>query len=226
MSLVPLSDPVQYVGAVPMGMNLRQNAELLYTPVWSAGQQYYINDVAISALTGGAFVFSGSEGGANQYFTRGGLDPALASADSATTGWRALQGKGLRFTQTTTASITGIPAGGGDGTVPPALSLASTTSVVGLSTWNVMVQYTAVSGGAWAAADTFSFTLTPDVGVPVVVNVWPGTANPNLTTHNTVSAVVVCGADATSITLTMTKAAGGGSSLTLANTTVSYQRVA
>jgi hypothetical protein len=205
-------------------MNLRYDANGGDVPIWSATQQYYLNDVVVSPTDSAAYMFSGSVNDpGNQYFVLGGDDPAIASLDPDTSGWRSFQGNGLRYVSTGAAAIA-LAAPGAAFTIPAACQLAAGAG--GVSTWNVILNYTATGSAAWVATDSFSFTATPNGGTAVSVTVWPGTANPNNPLSGSAVLVVTGVAATTSITLSGGVLAGSIASVTLGNLSVSYQRVA
>lgn len=224
MALESLRDPLSNLKALPTSMKLRGGVDDFY---WDVDTQYYRNDVVLSPLTEGAYVMRGGATSGAETAVKGGDDPSIAAED-LTAPWWSLSLSGLRYVQTAVANLAGagVAAGGGDFTVPAALSLvvgAPGFSATASTVWKVNIKFTAANGGAWAAADTFLFTLTPSVGTATTADVWPGLNNPNTTLDSSLEVVVVADAGATAITLTGTRA--GANACPFNNTRVTYSRI-
>lgn len=226
MALESLRDPLSNLKALPTSMKLRGGVE---DPYWDVDTQYYRNDVVLSPVTDGAYVMRGGSTSGAETAVKGGPDPSVAAEDPDSAWW-SLSLAGLRYVQTAVGDLTGTGTGAGGGalTVPAALSLVAGAPgfAAAGSVWKVNIKLTAINSGAWAATDSFTFTLTPDVGTATTADVWPGLNNPNTTLDTSLEVVVVAGVNATSITLGALRVAAGATTCTFNNTRVTYSRIA
>ena len=147
-SLESLANPLERLSVLPTTMNLRKNP-LTGLPVWDATIQYFLNDMVLSSIDGGAYVFNGGVAGSEQTTIRGGADP---SAD--TTGkWLKTAPNGVSYYDTLTPTFTS--AGGG------VINITNgTLTVPEGSDWLISIQAVSTLPLVGTDADVVEFTAT------------------------------------------------------------------
>jgi hypothetical protein len=214
-SLESLSNPLERLSVLPTAMNLRKNPAT-GLPYWDVAIQYFINDVVISPINGGAYICSG--GTQDQTAVRGGADP---SADTTGVWWStsvAGVSSSASLTPTYTAGAIGAPYTVTNGT------LAAPAG----SSWLVTVQCaTATPTAAYTAADDVTITVTPNgVAGNVAANL---TIDPLTTAASrngwSGSGFITVGATGTSIVLGGTSA-GASQVVALAGVRATFVRIA
>lgn len=209
-SLESLSNPLERLTVLPTAVNIRKSGAGDIT--WDAGVQYFQNDLVISTLDGGAYVFTG--GASNRTSILGGSDPAAAP-----TLWTSLATVGIQNTSQITVPSTLGAAN--------AITLPAGATLTGLpagSTWLVAVQGSLTTAIATVAADVSTFTFTPN-GAGAVT--WRTDIAPIANTVSTItdfgqSGFVTVGTGGSTITPT---AAYAGAAPTLVGL-ISYVRIA
>lgn len=212
MSLESLTNPLERLQYLPTAMQMRPSD---FPPsssyVYSALIQYFLNDVAFSAVDDAAYVYTG---GADQdTSTLGGADP------SANPSWTLLGGA-----KTTKQ----IPTSGG--AALGALTLTNhTLAVPANSKWLVSVHGVAAKGSALAASDAMVLGVTSSgtggVGSSSIHTGAVG-ASPATTSFNVASTFYV-EAGTTTSTLTITATVlGNASTMNLTNIVAAYTRLA
>jgi len=209
-SLESLSNPLERLTVLPTAVNVRKSGA--GSILWNANVQYFVNDLAISTVDGGAYVFTG--GASDRVSILGGSDPAAAP-----TLWTKLATTGIRNqTQITVPSTLGAAN---------AITLPAGATLTGLpagSTWLCAVQGNLTTAIATVAADVTTFTFTPN-GAGAVT--WRTDIAPIANTVSTItdfgqSGFVTVGTGGSTITPT---AAYAGAAPTLVGL-ITYVRVA
>ena len=162
-SLEPLRNPVTRTSILRNAVNLIKNP-LDNTPVWNEELQYFANDLVISPVNGGAYVFWGGPEGLTTI--RGGDEPSILPLY-----WWRLTQTGVQDSASVVPTVT---AGGGVYTV----SGESLTDVAPNGVYLVVWQGTATGGsdaGSMSAADIATWTITPTGAgaVPQILTVSP-----------------------------------------------------
>jgi hypothetical protein len=198
-SLESLANPLERLSVLPTTMNLRKNP-LTGLPVWDASIQYYLNDMVISQIDGGAYVFSGGVAPNEQTTIRGGVDP---SAD-ATGKWIKTFPNGVSYYDSLNPTV----ADGGAGAYT--ITNGSLTVPEG-SEWFVSVQSTTTSVAPLVADQVVSWTMTGSGagGSAVQWDVLPRADATALTTHWSGSGYVSVGTGAGPFTLALTGSYAG-----------------
>jgi hypothetical protein len=209
-ALESLSNPLERLATLPTAVQARSNGVGDIT--WDATLQYYRGDLAISALTGGAYIFTG--GASERSAILGGLDPVLEP-----TLWTRLQGDGLSSVSVFDGAGPFNNAGGGAAYVFPAG--ASILAPEG-STWLCVVQGTNTNAGGAAGVDYATFTFNANGVGAVDASVSPLIPTTSPSTFSA-SATVFVGIGGTSITFT---GVAVGIAQALSALRVSYIRVA
>lgn len=162
-SLESLANPLERIAVLPTTMNLRQNA--LTGPVWSAVVQYFINDLVISSVDGGAYIWGGGAGG--ETAVRGGNDPS-----DPTSGWIKTATDGVNTYDTLTPTI--VSAGAGVLTITNG-SLA----VPAGSEWFISLQAVGVLPAVGTTADVseLTFTASGAGGTTLTLDILPRIGN-------------------------------------------------
>lgn len=205
-----LSNPLERLAVLPTAVNARPSAPADIT--WDSAIQYFKNDLVISPLTGGAYVFTG---GANDLTAiRGGSDPA-SSAD-----WTRLQGNG--------ASEVSIYDFAADITSSTAYTLPAGATLTGLpagSTWNVIFDGQTTTSAPAVANDqsTWIFTAGGGAGANSVAFTSIASVGASLVNFG-FSGVVTVGAGGGSIT--PTASANGAAQTLKAGSRITYVRLA
>ena len=188
-SLESLSNPLERLSVLPTTMNFRKNPAT-GLPFWNVAIQYFINDVVISPLNGGAYICSG---GTNDITaTLGGVDPSL----DTTGNWYATTQAGLvSFGQLFTSTVPIVGAAGVI-TIPAGAVLTADAS----STWLVTINGTSTYPLAMTDAEQSRYTFTANgagavsASVDIVPLIGPVSQNWSAT------AVVTIGTGGTTIT--------------------------
>lgn len=205
MSLESLRNPLERLSVLPTTTALRTDA-VTNSAVWDATTQYFKNDIVISGIDGGAYVYTGGEvtqisptGPAG--FVYGGSDPAESDA------W-------VKFTETlgatTFTSVAPVP------TFSLAANVITVTGgvigdVYADSTYMVTLSYTinstAVGGLTATQINTFQVASNGTGGTTAIVDVVPlvGAA----TQRGTATFVVQSGTSTGTINLTLTGSYAG-----------------
>jgi len=209
-ALESLSNPLERLQTLPTAVQARGVAGDI---VWDSALQYYRGDLAISSLTGGAYIFTG---GTNERSAiLGGVDPSLAP-----TLWTRVQGNGL--TNVNVFNGTGTFASTGSGasyTFPAGASILAPEG----STWLVVIQGANTTGSAKTVGTDFSnFIFTANGTGAVSQTVAPLVAGSTNSLFSA-SATVFVGIGGSSIVLTGNAA---GAAQTLSSLRVSYIRLA
>lgn len=163
--LESLSNPLERLSVLPTSVSLRVNP-LTNSPEWSAVVQYFKNDIVVSGVNGGAYIFVG--GALDQSCVRGGVDPALDTA-----------GLWQKFTQTgvetyvpaaTTFALAGIL-----GAQTIAVTNGTLQDVDAGSVWLAILNYQITWTGNQTDADLMTWTVasTGTTGGTVNVDVLP-----------------------------------------------------
>jgi hypothetical protein len=232
-SLESLKNPVTRLGVLgtagSQSASFRRN-EVNNSNVWDATKQYYLNDIAFSAIDGGAYVMDGGitvGSAAPLTAILGGDDPATDWTASAAAIWVPLAGNGPRVVEPAGAQSATLVAGGAiTFTNCNLLQAAVGTSVIlGDTNFMAHVQFAITFSAVATAAEWFNLTLTPTGGTvtpAVAVTVVPavGVALQNVS----VSAYVPLAADGTTTSIVLTGAMNPASLLTatIAAVNVSY----
>ena len=199
MALEALADPLSALRYLPRGMNYATAEEVATNePYWSATHQYVKNDVCLSGVDEGAYIFLG--GSANSTAILDGGDP------STNPDWVSLRPVGVN-------SLSGpiVPVAAG-GAVPAYTVTNGSLTVPELSTWNVTWQCVATKAAAMIADDFIKWTLTAGAN-SVTICQPPLVDAANVSSTVAASAVIVVPTGVSSIVLTGTTAAGSTSSV-------------
>lgn len=209
-ALDSLYNPVSRLAVLPDAMNVNKDptTNSLY---WDVASQYYLNDVVLSAVNGGAYVMRGGDtllGAAPPLSVRGGDDPAV----DATGIWTRLSQSSWEGPPATALTF----AVGAAASAVVAVTAGAAYPVVDGYTYSVQFQGSVTGAGAQTVADYTTWTFTPngDGAVPVTVDVLPrvGVASRNFS----ISANVTVPALGTTITLSGAKANPSSQDLTVA----------
>jgi hypothetical protein len=192
-------------------------------PVWSATIQYYVNDVVLSPIDGGAYVMSGNGVtlADSDVVARGGSDP---SAD-VTGNWIALFPDGVGAANWSSGSIpfTLTPAAANAITVVGGALLRAAVPTGASERWEVTLTTTANKASPFVAGDAVQFTFTPTVaGTAVPVGT---TAIVGLTASG-LSATAVVVLPATSTGATVVANWYGTTPTSFTNPVITWTRVA
>jgi hypothetical protein len=233
-SLESLKNPVTRLGVLgtagSQSASFRRN-EVNNSNVWDATKQYYLNDIAFSAIDGGAYVMDGGitvGSAAPLTAILGGDDPAVDWTSAAAAIWVPLAANGPRVVEPAGAQSATLAAAGGALTfVNCALVQGDVGANVAVGDTNFMahVQFAITFSAVATAAEWFNLTLAPTGGTPapaVAVTVVPavGVALQNVS----VSAYVPLAIDGTTTSIVLTGAMNAASLLTaaIASVNVSY----
>jgi hypothetical protein len=190
-SLESLSNPLERTAVLPTAMNARKSGAGDLT--WDANVQYFVNDVVLSTLDGGAYVFTG--GATDRTAILGGADPA---ADP--TLWTSLAPIGIQ-----NSSIVAVPAQlGAAGVIT--LPAGATLPVPAGASVLCIAQGQLVTAAATVVGDRSSFIFTANGAgaVSSTTQVVPLVDTISDTTRFTISAVVTAGTGGTSVVGTAT----------------------
>lgn len=180
MSLNSLANPLSGLALQPRTLNFPTNG-LTNSPYWDVEQQYYKNDMVISPIDQGAYVWLGE----TTVDGAGGVSNTIMGGDdpSAQTGWwYSCSALGVpASSQQTTLNVT-VTNGAAQAakTIPASATLTAGQG----STWLVNWSATLTPAGAWTAPDYTNFTFTASgtgASAPVVVMAQPA-VNAVLTT--------------------------------------------
>lgn len=199
MSLESLADPLSSLRFLPRAMNFATAEEVAVNdPYWAVTHQYVKNDVALSAIDEGAYIFLGGTTNITTAFA--GLDPSLDSD------WVSLKPAGVN---TLAGPVVPVATGG----AAPAYTMTVNTLPVGEGeTWCVSWQCTATKATALVAADFIKWTLTSGANSATICQV-PVVDTVALSSTCANSVVIVVPALATTITLTGSTASGSTSAV-------------
>lgn len=176
-SLESLKDPLLRLGVLgtagSQSSSFRRN-EVNNADVWDPTKQYYLNDVAFSAIDGGAYVMEGGTtvgGAAPITAVLGGSDPADDWVSNAPNKWVPLAPYGPRVVVPGGAQSATVAAGPGAAWTFSA-NCALTQTDLGANTpvstteYMAQIQFTLTKsvGGALAATDWNTITFTPNGG--------------------------------------------------------------
>lgn len=240
-SLESLKNPVTRLGVLgtagSQSASFRRN-EVNNSNVWDVTKQYYLNDIAFSAIDGGAYVMDGGitvGSAAPLTAILGGDDPATDWTSSAAAIWVPLAGNGPRVVEPAGAQSATVVAGGAiTFTNCNLLQAAVGTSVIlGDTNFMAHIQFTLVltpvlPATAIAAADWANLIFTPTGGTvtpAVAVTVQPLISAAGATTNNvSLSAYVPLASDGTTTSIVLTGAMNAASTATgvISNVNVSY----
>ena len=209
-ALESLSNPLERLATLPTAVQARSNG--VGDIIWDPTLQYYRGDLAISSLTGGAYIFTG--GASERSAILGGLDPVLAP-----TLWTRLQGDGLSSVSVFDGAGPFNSAGGGAAYAFPAG--ASILAPEG-STWLCVVQGKNTNAGGAVGVDFSTFTFNANGVGAVDASVSPMISTALDSTFSA-SATVFVGVGGTTIAFTGVAA---GIAQALSDLRVSYIRVA
>jgi hypothetical protein len=208
-ALESLSNPLERLATLPTAVQARGVAGDI---TWDAGIQYFRNDIAISSLTGGAYIFTG--GASERSSILGGVDPVLAP-----TLWTRLASNGLSDVEVFDGAGPFASTGAGAAyTFPAGASILAPEG----STWLCVVQGTNTSLAKTACVDFSSFTFNANGVGAVDATVSPMLSTATVSTFSA-SATVFVGVGGSSITFTGVAA---GIAQSLSALRVSYLRVA
>jgi hypothetical protein len=147
MALEALADPLSRVRFLPLAMNFATATEVgVNDPYYATTHQYVKNDVCLSAVDDGAYVFLG--GATDKTATFGGADP------SADANWVSLKPAGANTTENREPIVAGAGA--------PAYAIVG-GSISGLpvgSKWLVNWQCTATKASATLVSDAIKWTIS------------------------------------------------------------------
>lgn len=175
-SLESLKDPLSRLGilgtAGSQSSSFRRN-EVNNADVWDATKQYYLNDVAFSAIDGGAYVMEGgttTSGAAPITAVLGGSDPATDWIANVPNKWVPLAPYGPRVVVPSGAQTATVAAGPGAAWTFVNCALTQTdlgaNTAVSATEYMANIQFTLTKtvGGALDGADWNRITFTPDGG--------------------------------------------------------------
>ena len=147
MALEALADPLSRVRFLPLAMNFATATEVAVNdPYFAVTHQYVKNDVCLSGVDDGAYVFLG--GATDKTATFGGADP------SADANWVSLKPAGAN------SSAAVVPVATGAGAPAYAVTSGTLSNLPEGSKWLVNWQCTATKGSATAVSDAIKWTLT------------------------------------------------------------------
>jgi hypothetical protein len=232
-SLESLKDPIQRLGilgtAGSQSASFRRN-EVNNSDVWDVTKQYYLNDVAFSAIDGGAYIMEGgptSNSAAPVTAVLGGDDPAVDWSANSPPIWVPMATYGPRVVEPAPPQSATVAAGAAITFVNCDLLQAAVGQNVALGDANYMAHVQmAITWSAVATADEWiNLTLTPTGGTVTPsrsVTVVPavGVALQNVS----VSVYVPLAADGTTTSIVISGAVNPASVLTatVAAVNVSY----
>lgn len=155
-SLESLSNPLERLSVLPTSVQLRLDP-LTNSPVWSALIQYFRNDVVISGVNGGAYIFTGGLYDAGPpvveplWCLRGGVDPAV-DPDGY---WQKFTQTGAETALFATPTFTSAGA-------PPVIVVTANgalTDVASRSVWEAILEYTITWAAPAVAGDLISWQI-------------------------------------------------------------------
>ena len=190
-SLESLSNPLERTGVLPQGMNANSDPAT-GSLEWDVARQYFKNDVATSAIDGGAYIYSGTT---TTY--RGGTDPSTDANN-----WTKTFPNGVSFYDGLASTFTNDGAGGFTYGAPATNVFLAPAG----SEWLCVVQGTWTCGAPTTDAEIVSLVITGNGvgGTAQTIDCEPRIGS--ATTRFGVSAVVKVGTGGTNITLTGTYA--------------------
>jgi hypothetical protein len=239
-SLESLKNPVTRLGVLgtagSQSASFRRN-EVNNSNIWDATKQYYLNDIAFSAIDGGAYVMDGGAtllGAAPLTAILGGDDPSVDWVSSASPVWVPLAPNGPRVVEPAGAQSATVVAGGAITFTNCDLVEADVgqTQVLGDANYMAHVQFTLVltpvaPATAIVAADFANLTLTPTGGTLASarsVTVQPVLGTGAQTNNFSASVYVPLAIDGTTESIVLTGAMNSTSTATgaITNLSVSY----
>ena len=188
-SLESLANPLERTGVLPQAMNANSNP-LTGSLEWDVARQYFKNDVAISAINGGAYIYSGPT-----TTHLGGSDP---SADAVN--WTKTFTNGVSSWDSLASTLTNNGGGGFTYGTPATNVFTTEESTLWLCT--VQGTFTQVSAPPVPLTDAeiISLTLTGQNGTAQTIDIEPRIGSTS--SRFGVSAVVGVGPAGTNITIT------------------------
>jgi len=241
-SLESLKNPVTRLGVLgtagSQSASIRRN-EVNNSNIWDVAKQYYLNDIAFSAIDGGAYVMDGGPtigGAAPLTAVLGGDDPATDWVVGAPPVWVPLAPNGPRVVEPAGAQSATVVAGGAITFTNCNLvqSAVGGTQLLGDANFMAQIQFTLVltpvlPATAILAADWATLTLTPTGGTPNpgtarLVTVQPVTGTGAQTNNFAASVYVPLNADGSTTSIVLTGAMNAASTATgaITNLSVSY----
>lgn len=188
-ALESLSNPLERLQTLPTAVQARGAAGDI---TWDAGLQYYRGDLAISGITGGAYIFTG--GAQERSAILGGVDPAL----ELTGLWTRLAANGVSSVSVFDgAGPFAAALNGGAYTFPAGASILAPEG----STWMCVVQGTNTTAAAKAITDFSLFTFNANGVGAVDATVAPVMSGTTISSFSATATVFV-GVGGSSITFT------------------------
>lgn len=157
--LESLQNPLERLQVLPTSVSLRLNP-LDNSPVWDVSIQYFRNDVVISGVNGGAYVFTGGLFDAGPpvvdplWTLRGGVDPALDTNGY----WQKLTQTGQESAFIASPAPTFTITAGPPQTIAVSGS-GSLLDVASKSNWEAILHYTVTYAAPIVASDLLKFTV-------------------------------------------------------------------
>jgi hypothetical protein len=156
MSVNSLANPLSSLALQPRTLNFPTNG-VTNSPYWDANEQYYKNDMVISPIDQGAYVWLGETtvdvASAASNTIMGGHDPSAQDG-----WWYSLSALGVPASSKQTTLNVGVTSG----TAQAAKTVATTATLSAQqgSTWLVNWSATLTPTTAWTAPDYTNFTFT------------------------------------------------------------------
>ena len=155
--LESLQNPLERLSVLPTTMCWRGNP-VTNDPTWDVSLQYFRNDVVVSGVNGGAYVFTGGLFSAGPpvveplWTIRGGVDPALDTNGF----WSKVTQTGVETSVSATPTFT---LAGAAGAQTVTVGSGSLTDVPAGSQWLVTLSYSATWAGNQAQGDNIVFQI-------------------------------------------------------------------
>jgi len=218
MSLESLQNPLSQLRALPRSVNFATATEVAVNePYYSATHQYVKNDMCLSEVDDGAYVFLG--GIDDKTTTLGGNDPASDPL------WISLAKSGANTVSGGAGGVPLVPVVTGGAT--PAYTLTNNSLTVPASTtWLVSWRCTAAKNpaGALVAADWINWTFTAGANTVRVTQV-PNVDTVAVSNSFATSVVITVPAGATAIVLSGSCGLAASTGLAVSATSLVAQRL-
>lgn len=155
-SLESLQNPLERLSVLPTTMSWRSNP-VTNDPTWNVSLQYFYNDVVISGVNEGAYIFTGGPSSVSPpldhlWTLRGGVDPALDTNGY----WQKLTQTGVETSVSATPTFTLSGAAGAQTVVVGSGSLQGVSAG---SKWLVTLSFAGVWGAVQTVAELLTFSI-------------------------------------------------------------------
>lgn len=206
-SLESLANPLERIATLPTTVNLRVNP-ITNSPEWNATIQYFLNDIVISPIDGGAYIWGGGLAVNPITCVLGGADPSDVGGGSE---WIKFATNGVN-TYSTLSPVYVAVAGAGATTYTLTVAGANVLDVPAGSEWLVNIQAVGTAPLALTAVDCVEWTVVGSGagGTTAVADMLPRADLVSTSTRWASGLVVEIGVDAGPKTLTVQAVRGAG----------------